>query len=178
MELEARDPQDRRPLGRAVLDPTTRPPRGRVTRPGPNGPVEEDLFLAWEGVLDDSARLRGCPVCGGRSLFRQRSLPALTPFVLVLAFAGVVLAILGNADDPRVFAGLAVLLTLDVGVLFFARTRLVCYRCRSRFGGVPIARQHRPWDAAESARAEHQPGAIAPSPATDTASNPEQAERT
>ncbi len=178
MELEARDPQDRRPLGRAVLDPATRPPRVRLKRQEPDGPVEEDLFLEWEGVLDDSARLRGCPVCGGRSLFRQRSLPALTPFVLVLAFAGVVLALLGHADDPRVLFGLGVLLTLDVGVLFFARTRLVCYRCRSRFGRVPIARQHRPWDAAESARAEHQAGAITSSPEAATAPDPEDAEQT
>ncbi len=117
----------------------------------------QELFLDWEGSLDDAGRLRRCPVCGGANLFRRRSVPAVTPFVIVLAFAGMVLALLGYADDPRVLVGLVVVLLTDVALLVLARTFLVCYRCRSRFRGIPVARQHRSWDAAEAARAENLP---------------------
>lgn len=153
MELEARDPRDRRPLGRASIDPADRPPVVRLAGDG----AGEEVFLDWEGALDDAGRLRRCPVCGGGNLFRQRSIPAVTPFVIVLAFAGMVLALLGYADDPRVLLGLVAVLVTDVALLLLARTWLVCYRCRSRCRGLPIARQHRRWDAEEAARAENLP---------------------
>ena len=153
MILEARDPRDRRLLGRASIDPSERPPMVRLSSPGDS----PELFLDWEGSLDDAGRLRRCPVCGGANLFRQRSVPAVTPFVIVLAFAGMVLALLGYADDPRVLVGLVVVLLTDVALLVLARTFLVCYRCRSRFRGIPIARQHRGWDASEATRVENRP---------------------
>jgi hypothetical protein len=151
MELEARDPHDRRPLGRASIDPADRP---TVVRLGVDG-AAGDLFLDWEGALDDAGRLRRCPVCRNANLFRQRSIPAVTPFVIVLAFAGMVLALLGYADDPRVLIGLVAVLVIDIALLLLARTWLVCYRCRSRFRGLPIARQHRKWDAEVASRAEN-----------------------
>lgn len=153
MDLDARDPADRRRVGRARLDPSERPARVRVEEAGEG----RDLFLEWDGALDDAGRLRRCPVCGCANLFRHRTVPAVTPFVLVLAFAGMVLAILGFADDPRVLVGLVAVLVVDVGVLAFSRTHLACYRCRSRFLGIPIARQHRAFDRIESAREENQP---------------------
>lgn len=153
MMLEARDPHDRRMLGRASIDPGERPPVVRLTN---NGEPHE-LFLDWEGSLDDAGRLRRCPVCGCANLFRQRSVPAVTPFVIVLAFAGMVLALLGYADDPRVLVGLVVVLLTDVALLLLARTFLECYRCRSRFRGIPIARQHRRWDAALADRPDNLP---------------------
>lgn len=153
MILEAREPQDRRMLGRASIEPGERPPVVRLSGPGES----HELFLDWEGALDDAGRLRRCPVCGCANLFRQRSVPAVTPFVIVLAFAGTVLALLGYADDPRVLVGLVVVLLIDVAVLVLSRTFLVCYRCRSRFRGIPIARQHRGWDATEAGRAENLP---------------------
>jgi DNA-directed RNA polymerase subunit RPC12/RpoP len=139
-------PSDRRRLGRVSIDPTARPLR---VRPAPNA---EEVFLEWEGTLDDAGRLRRCPVCGCKSLYRSRSLPALTPFVVILAFAGTVLALLGFADDPRMLAALVVVLLADIAILLVGRTWLVCYQCSSRFRGLPIARQHRRWDRAEAER--------------------------
>lgn len=163
MELEARDRRDRRLLGRARLDPSQRPPK--VALDGADGPGE--LFLDWEGALDDAGRLRRCPVCGCPNLFRQRSVPAVTPFVLVLAFAGTVLALLGYADDPRVLVALVAVLLVDVALLFLARTSLVCYRCRSRFRDLAIARQHRRWDPEQASRGENRP--IEPGPSAEPA---------
>ncbi len=131
---------------RVKIDPAARPPRVR----SPDG--GEDVFLEWDGVLDDAGRLRRCPRCGSGGLYRARSVPSVTPFVVILAFAGTVLALLGLADDPRVLAGLVVLLAVDVAILLLGRTWLVCYRCRSRYRGLPIARQHRRWDRRDAER--------------------------
>lgn len=147
LRAEIRTASDPPRTVRVTLDPATRPPR---VRPPDGG---EDLFLEWEGVLDDAGRLRRCPRCGSGSLYRARSVPAVTPFVVILAFAGTVLALLGLADDPRVLAGLVALLALDIAILLLGRTWLVCYRCRSRYRGLPIARQHRTWDRSEAERA-------------------------
>lgn len=136
---------------RTWIDPAARPPRVRPPEGG------EGCFLEWEGTLDDAGRLRRCPRCGHGGLYRARSVPAVTPFVVVLAFAGTVLALLGYADDPRVLAGLVALLLVDVAILLLGRTWLVCYRCRSRYRGLPIARQHRGWDRAEAERAASSP---------------------
>jgi hypothetical protein len=155
MELEARDPRDRRMLGRVSIEPGERPPVVRLA----GDDAAPELFLDWEGALDDAGRLRRCPVCGGANLFRQRSIPAVTPFVIVLAFAGMVLALLGYADDPRVLLGLVAVLLTDIALLLLARTSLVCYRCRSRFRGMPIARQHRRWDSEVASRPENLPEA-------------------
>jgi len=147
LRIEVHHPEDRRRLGVVRVDPGSRPARVRIdTERG-----SRECFLEWEGTLDDAGRLRRCPVCGCASLYRERSLPAITPYVLVVAFAGIGLSLLGH-DDPRLLAVLTVLLALDVGLLIFARTALVCYRCRSRLAGLPIARQHRRWDRSEDRR--------------------------
>ena len=53
---------------------------------------------------------------------------------------------------------LGVVLLLDSAVLLFSRRRLVCYRCRTSFHGLPIARYHRPWDRATADRHPLPPG--------------------
>lgn len=145
--IDAHDPRTRRRVGMVRVDPALRPARLRIETPE----AIREVFLEWEGVLDDAGRLRRCPICGCGSLYRHRSLPAVTPYVLVVAFAAIGLSLLGY-DDPRLLAVLSILLLIDVAMLVLARTQLVCYRCRSRYEGLPVARQHRPWDRGEERR--------------------------
>ena len=87
-------------------------------------------------------------------MFRTKSFPQVTLFVVVLAFAGAVVAALGYATDPKVLAALVVVLAVDVAILLFSRPLLVCYRCRSTYSMLPIARYHRRWDRREAERHE------------------------
>jgi hypothetical protein len=65
--------------------------------------------------------------------------------------------VLGYSSDPIVLAALVALLVLDGAVLVLARVQLVCYRCGSAYGGAPIARYHRAWDARVAAEPDNQP---------------------
>lgn len=147
LRIDARDPETRRRVGSASVEPESRPTRVEVV--GRDG--SRELFLDWEGALDDSGRLRSCMICGCESLYRRRSLPSVTPYVLVIAFAAIGVSLRGY-DDPRLLAALCVLLVIDVALLVLARHQLVCYRCGSRFEGPAIARQHRSWDRGEAQR--------------------------
>lgn len=152
VDLELRD-EHRRPLGRTRVDAQARPVRVRVR--GATG--EHEVFLQWDGAVDDAGQLRTCVACGCPHLYRQRSLPSFTPFVLVLAAAGFVVGVMGYSNDPIVLAALIALLALDVGALVFARTLLVCYRCRSRYGRARVARYIGRWNALTAALPECQP---------------------
>ena len=127
-------------LGRVEIDPTTRPVRVRPE------PAERDIFLDWDGAIDDAGPLRNCVMCDHGRLYRSRNLPQVTPFVILLAFAGATLGLLGYADRPVILALLVVLLVVDVAMLVFGRTRLVCYRCGSVYNDLPIARYHQRWE--------------------------------
>jgi hypothetical protein len=59
-------------------------------------------------------------------------------------------------------AAMALVLVADVAILAFSRRRLVCYRCRTSYHELPIARYHRTWDRAT---AERHPAPTAPPPA-------------
>jgi hypothetical protein len=72
----------------------------------------------------------------------------VTPFVALIALAGATVSLLGFATSTWILNLLIVVLVIDIGVLVFARTRLVCYRCGSIYGNLPIARYHRGWDPA------------------------------
>lgn len=170
MQVDLRDERRRR-LGRVEVDPAARPSRVRVTPPRSE---PRDVFLLWEQALDDSGALRRCVACGGE-LFRQRTLPQVTPFVVVLAAAGVVIVALGYAGNPWVFGALVGVLLLDVLVLLLARQRLVCYRCGSSFSGIAVARYHRRWDPLHAEASPPVPPPATPSvppPATPPATPP------
>lgn len=137
---------DRRPIGRVEVDSATRPTRVVVPAAG------REVFLTWDGAVDDSGHLRRCVACGCQAMFRTKSFPQVTLLVVVLAFAGAVVAALGYAADPAVLAALVVVLVVDVGILLFARPLLVCYRCRTTYAGLAIARYHRRWDRREGER--------------------------
>lgn len=130
------------------IDPAARPTRVAVAE------SDREVFLGWDGALDDAGHLRRCVACGGTGMFRTKSFPQITLFVVVLAFAGAVVAALGYAADPRVLSALVVVLVVDVAILLFSRPLLVCYRCRSTYAKLPIARYHRRWDRREAERYE------------------------
>ena len=133
-------------LGRVEIDPEARPTR--IQPPD----SERDLYLEWDNAVDDAGHLRRCVVCGGSQLYRSRSLPQFTPFVVVLAFAGTALALLGYATEWWILGLLGLVLVIDIGILAVAKSRLSCYQCGSVYRKLRIARYHRPWDRSVAER--------------------------
>ena len=123
----------------------------------PSAPLTQDLFLRWDGALDDAAALRKCVVCSCGDLYTRKNLPQVTPFIVVLALSGATVALLGYATNPVVVALLAALLVVDVLTLLLARRQLVCYGCGAVYWAVRIARYHRPWDRAVAERVGREP---------------------
>ena len=107
--------------------------------------ASKEVFLSWDTALDDAGQLRRCVACGCTDLFKEKAFPQVTAVIVVLAFIGAVIGALGLANTPVLWAML-VILVLDVAILLLSRRRLVCYRCRSTFHDLPIARYHRSWD--------------------------------
>lgn len=140
MRVDLRD-ETRRRIGRIEVDPTERPTRVAVVDGG------DDVFLNWDGAVDDGGHLRRCVACGCPVLFREKAFPQLTGLVVIMAFAGSVYGAIGEVRPPM-FVTMAAVLVLDVAILLYSRRRLVCYRCRSAYYGVDIARYHRSWDRA------------------------------
>ena len=119
--------------------------------------VEREVYLNWDTAVDDSGRLRRCVACGCTEMFRERAFPQVTAVVVVLAFAGATIGALGLAENTPVLIAMAVVLAMDVAILLFSRKRLVCYRCRSTYHDLAIARYHRPWERARADRLTVQP---------------------
>jgi hypothetical protein len=145
MRIELRD-EDRLRVGWIDVDPALRPTRVTIVR------SDREVFLDWDTAVDDAGRLRRCVACGCTDLFAEKVFPLVTGVIVVLAFAGFVLGALSFfgmlrfAGSPYVLWAMGVILAADVAILLFSRRRLVCYRCRSAFYGLPIARYHRSWD--------------------------------
>lgn len=150
MRIEPRHASGRRLAGVAV-DERARP--ARVGLPEPGG----DLFLRWDEAIDDAGALRRCVVCGSPELYARKNLPQVTPFVMLLAFSGTIVAALGYAANPVVFTLLAALLVVDVLTLLLARRQLVCYGCGAVYSRLRIARYHRAWDRAVAERVAREP---------------------
>lgn len=133
------------------MDPTQRKPRV---------PLEEgsgEVFLSWDGALDDDGHLRKCLCCGSPNLYRIRSLPSVTPIIVILAFVGAAVGLLGYANNPFVLTSLVVVLLFEITIILVARTRLVCYRCRSRYSETSIAQYHPGFDREQSEAEQNQP---------------------
>ncbi|MCH6552248.1 MAG: hypothetical protein IH804_09600 [Planctomycetes bacterium] len=145
MQIELRD-RDRRRIGRIDVDPALRPTRVGIVGTG------REVFLDWDTALDDAGHLRRCVACGGPEVFREKAFPQVTGFVVALAFAGAIVAALGFANEPAVLGAMALVLVLDIAILVLSKQRLVCYRCRTNYRGLPIARYHRRWDRATADR--------------------------
>ncbi|MHC4106716.1 MAG: hypothetical protein ACYSTY_01385 [Planctomycetota bacterium] len=145
MQIDLRD-RSRNRIGRIDLDPALRPTRVGLVESG------GEVFLDWETAVDDAGHLRRCVACGCPEVFREKAFPPATGFVVALAFAGAVIGALGFATQPPVLMAMGVVLAFDIAILVFSRQRLVCYRCRTSYRGLPIARYHRRWDRATADR--------------------------
>ena len=146
MRIEVHDLSQAR-RGRTTLDPSQRPPRAQLDGvEDSQHPQAGEVFLDWDGALDDSGHLRRCPICGGDHLFKVRTLPTVTPIFVILAFAGTAVSLFGFANNPIILAALVLVVLVELVILVIARTRLVCYRCRSRFAQTPIAPYHAVFD--------------------------------
>lgn len=139
MQMDVRTSEGAR-LGRIGILPDERPSRIRPPE------ADRDVYLEWDGAIDDGGHLRTCLACGCSNLYRARSFPQLTPVVVVLAFAGAALALLGYATEWWILTLLAIVLALDILVLLLAESRLVCYQCGTIYRKLKIARYHTPWD--------------------------------
>ena len=138
-------------LGRLDLPTDDRPTRVRLEE------TSRDAFLAWDGAEDDGGHLRTCIACDGGVLYKGRSFPQVTPVVVVLAFAGTAVALLGYATEWWILILLAAVLMLDVGVLILAQPRLTCYGCGTIYRRLTIARYHRSWDRSVAEREQGEP---------------------
>lgn len=145
MRIDVRD-EKRQRIGQLEVDPSSRPTRARTE------PHRREVFLQWESAVDDAGHLRRCVVCGCTDLFAEKAFPLVTGVIVVLAFAGFIVGAMGFlgmiefAQSPVMLYSMSAILVLDVGLLLFSRRRLVCYRCRSSFHRLKIARYHRSWD--------------------------------
>jgi len=139
MRIDLRNERRER-VGRLIVDPGLRPVRA------PIGGSDKEVFLHWEGALDDDGRLRRCLSCGCSDLYREKAFPQVTGLVVVMAFGGAAAGTLGLATTGPSLAALFAVLVLDVSILVFSRLRLVCYRCHTSYRNLELARYHRRWD--------------------------------
>jgi len=79
-------------------------------------------------------------------VYVRKNFPQVTPFVIVLAFSGAAVALLGYSTNPVLYASLAVLLAVDVLSLILSERQIVCYGCGAIYTRLRIARYLRPWD--------------------------------
>ena len=138
--------EDRRRLGEIEVDADKKPARATTLD------TDQEVFLDWERSFDDGGQLRRCIACGSEDLFRHKTFPQITPIVIVLAFALSFIGVLGYVTDIAILIGMTGVLLLDIAILFFARTRLYCYKCRSQYRELDIAEYHRRWDRATDIR--------------------------
>ena len=150
MQIDIND-RSRRRLGRVNLDPRARPPRAHIAS------SDEEIFLDWEGTLDDGGNLRRCLSCGSDHLFRIKTLPSVTPIFVILAFAGTAVSLFGYANNPVILAALILVIIAELIILVISRTRIVCYRCRSRYANTQIAKYHLPFNQQIAELAVNQP---------------------
>ena len=152
MRIDVHD-ASRKKRGRITIDPTQRPPRTAIEEDESGG----DVFLDWDGSLDDAGHLRKCLICGNKVLFRVRTLPSVAPILVILAFAGVAISILGFASNPIILGLMVVVVIAELVILLIARTQLVCYRCRTKYAETPIAPYHQPYDPQTAELPTNQP---------------------
>ncbi len=150
MRIEPRDASGRR-LTRVEVDERTRPARVRLPE------IQHDAYLQWDGALDDASSLRRCVLCSCNELYVRKNFPQVTPFVVVLAFSGTVVALLGYAANRAVFSLLAALLVVDILTLLLAQRQVVCYGCGAVYSHLHIARYHRAWDRSIAERIAKEP---------------------
>ena len=110
------------------------------------------ISLDWDRAIDDEHHLRHCPVCGCPDLYVARAVPTMAGFAAVVLAGVVALVLLGSGLAAVGLIVFGVVLAVDLAVQLFTSRRLVCYRCRSEFRGLPIRRDQRAWDSVVAER--------------------------
>ena len=77
--------------------------------------------------------------------------------LIILAFAGTAVSLFGFANDPLVLGLLVLVVITELVILIVARSKLVCYRCRTRFARTPVAPYHQVFDPQIAELAINQP---------------------
>lgn len=109
---------------------------------------DTEIYLKWDGAVDDQGFLRRCPVCDCRELFSRKDFPQITGFVIVVAAGVLAMGLFVGGDVLWGLVVLAACAILDALVYFFVGRCIVCYRCRSEFRDTPIGQHHEGWDLA------------------------------
>lgn len=107
-----------------------------------------EIYLDWAGAIDDEYHLRKCPVCNCQELFVRKDVPQLTAFVLVLVAAAIATGLFAADKIKESLLVLVIVIVIDLAIFFFSPRQVVCYQCRSEFGGLPIAINQKNWEAA------------------------------
>ncbi len=158
MRIDIRNLQ-RRHLFRVEVDPQNPP---RIVRPPGSSPPalaagtasspvnhgEGEIYLNWDQAIDDRGYLRHCPVCNCKDLYTRKMFPQITGFVIVTLGVALSLVLIGYRQSTAALVVLLVMIAADLAILFLSKRKLVCYRCRSEFHGLPVSRDQRPWDSA------------------------------
>ncbi len=142
----------RRHLYRVEVDPKNPPrivgfPAGDAASTSANS-SEGEIYLNWDQAIDDRGYLRHCPVCNCKDLYTRKNFPQITGFVIVALGVALSLVLIGYRQSTAAVVVLLVMIAADLAILFLSRRKLVCYRCRSEFHGLPVSRDQRPWDSA------------------------------
>ena len=137
--------QDGQKVEHFVVDLDQRPAKVQLEESG------DDVFLEWNSTVDDSGCLRKCVLCRG-NVYRERTMPQITGFVIVLAFIVGVAVLLGAVTTWAMLIAMATVLILDIAILLFSFTRLVCYKCGTRYSQLEIAKYHQKWEPSKSKR--------------------------
>lgn len=123
-----------------VSQPPRMVPDTAAAQPG------KEMYLQWDGALDDEGHLRQCPACGCRELFVRKLVPQVTAFVLIVLAAAISVAFFAADKVGSSIVVLLVVIVVDVLIYFFSPRTLVCYRCRSQYSQLPIALTQKSWD--------------------------------
>lgn len=138
MRVEVYDEQGMA-MGELNLDPGQTPARTQTS-------LSHEFIPDWERAHDDEGNLRRCIACGCDHLYRHRTLPRVTGFVIVLALAVAAASVLGLASGWPMLVGMTALLIIDVAILLWRNEVLICYRCQTRYWDLTIARYHNAWN--------------------------------
>jgi len=135
--------QKRQRLFRVYIDPQK--PPAVVKSPDGRG---AEVKLDWHQRFDDQGHLLVCPVCGCHELFVRKDFSQIIGLCLVFATITATAVLFAMRRVWTGFAVLAAMAALDAIICLFTHRCIVCYRCRSEAGHLPIPSDQRGWDLA------------------------------